>query len=146
LLSLLPLIACACNDTLNVQQEYRFDLEMMPVQKRIAENETAEIRCHLLREGNYLDTRYFIRYFQPDGKGELRMDDGTLFKPNDLYPLIRELFRLYYTARSADQQVIDLYLEDSFGQVMRKTIAFDNAAADNKAGMRPFGVLSASAP
>ena len=28
---------------------------------------------------------------------ELRMDDGTVFLPNDRYQLDREVFRLYYT-------------------------------------------------
>ncbi len=35
----------------------------------------------------YDGARYTIRYFQPDGRGELRMDDGTVFLPNDRYPL-----------------------------------------------------------
>ena len=45
----------------------------------------AEIRCSLRAEGDFKDTRYTIRYFQPDGKGELRLEDGTLLSPNDRY-------------------------------------------------------------
>ena len=71
----------ACDDGLGVKQAYAFRLETMPVQTRIARGETAEIRCMLVREGEYDGARYTIRYFQPDGKGELRMDDGTLFLP-----------------------------------------------------------------
>jgi len=37
------------------------------------------------------------------------MDDGTVFLPNDRYPLERFSFRLYYTSRSDDQQTIDVY-------------------------------------
>lgn len=48
------------------------------------------------------------------------MDDGTVFLPNDLYPLNKTTFRLYYTSHSTDQQVIDVYIEDSFGQVVQK--------------------------
>lgn len=44
------------------------------------------------------------------------MDDGTVFLPNDRYPLEREVFRLYYTSASSDQQTIDIYVEDNFGQ------------------------------
>ena len=44
------------------------------------------------------------------------MDDGTVFLPNDRYPLDREVFRLYYTSRSDDQQTIDVYVEDNDGQ------------------------------
>ena len=88
----------------------------MPVQKRLAVGETAEIRCTLVREGVYDEARYTIRYFQPDGDGELRMDDGTVFLPNDRYPLDRTSFRLYYTSLSEAQQVIDVYVEDNMGQ------------------------------
>ena len=47
---------------------------------------------------HFSDARYTIRYFQPDGKGTLRMDDGMVLLPNDRYPLDREVFRLYYTS------------------------------------------------
>ena len=36
-----------------------------------------------------------------------------MFLPNDRYPLDREVFRLYYTSRSDDQQAIDVYVEDN---------------------------------
>jgi hypothetical protein len=126
------LLALACSDDMDVRQDYLFDLATMPVQKRITENETAEIRCQLVKEGNYQDAKFYIRYFQPDGKGELRMDDGTVFKPNDLYPLTKEVFRLYYTSRCADQQVIDVYIQDSFGQVIQKTFSFQNESAETE--------------
>jgi hypothetical protein len=120
------MLVLACNDDLDIRARYLFDLAVMPVQKRIIENETAEIRCQLVKEGNYQDAKFYIRYFQPDGKGELRMDDGTVFKPNDLYPLTKEVFRLYYKSRCTDQQVIDVYIQDSFGQVIQKTFSFQN--------------------
>ena len=90
----------ACTRELDVQQAYDFSLEVMPVQNSIAKGETAEIRCSLKRSGRFANTQYTIRYFQPDGKGCLKMDDGTVFKPNDRYPLTRDLFRLYYTSLS----------------------------------------------
>lgn len=71
-----------------MQKVYRFELQTMPVQKRSVMGETTEIRCRLVREGDYDEARYFIRYFQPDGRGELRLGDGVVFAPNDLYPLI----------------------------------------------------------
>lgn len=116
----------SCDKELDVQQAYGFSLETMPVQKHIAVGQTAEIRCTLLREGQYDDARYTIRYFQPDGKGELRMDDGTVFAPNDRYPLDRFSFRLYYTSRSDDRQVIDVYIEDNTGQMVQKSFTFQN--------------------
>ncbi|WP_296005023.1 DUF3872 domain-containing protein [uncultured Alistipes sp.] len=116
----------ACDKELDIKQAYAFRLETMPVQTRIVRGETAEIRCTLVRAGKYDGARYTIRYFQPDGKGELRMDDGTLFLPNDRYPLTREEFRLYYTSASSDQQTIDIYVEDNFGQCEQLSFRFNN--------------------
>jgi hypothetical protein len=123
---LLAAIVCACSDDLDIRQVYTFDLVTMPIQKKIVQNETAEIRCQLVKEGEYEQARFFIRYFQPDGKGELKMDDGTVLLPNDLYPLNRTTFRLYYTSHCADQQAIDIYIEDNFGQVVQKTFSWQN--------------------
>ena len=109
-----------------VNQVYSFDLVTMPVQKKIVQGETAEIRCQLVKEGEYEQAKFFIRYFQPDGKGELRMDNGTVFQPNDLYPLNKTVFRLYYTSHCTDQQLIDVYIEDNFGQVIQKTFTWQN--------------------
>ena len=128
------LLALACSDDMDIRVRYLFDLETMPVQKKIIEGETAEIRCQLVKEGNYQDAKFFIRYFQPDGVGELRMDDGTVFKPNDLYPLKKETFRLYYTSRCKDQQVIDVYVQDSFGQVVQKTFSFQSERTEDEEG------------
>lgn len=116
----------SCDDGLDIQQAYPFTVETMPVQTKIVKGETAEIRCELKREGRYDGARYTIRYFQPDGDGTLRMDDGTVFFPNDRYPLEREVFRLYYTSETTDQQSIDIYVEDNFGQVVQLTFDFNN--------------------
>jgi len=43
-LAAILLLTYACNDNLDIRRDYRFNLETMPVQKRIRENETAEIR------------------------------------------------------------------------------------------------------
>lgn len=123
---LLSAIVCACSDDLDVQQVYSFDLVTMPVQKKIVQGESAEIRCQLVKEGNYDQTKFFIRYFQTDGKGELRLDDGRVLSPNDLYLLKKETFRLYYTSHCTDQQVIDVYIEDNFGQVAQKNFSWQN--------------------
>ena len=80
-------LVTACNDNLDIQQAYPFSIETLPVPKRLKVGETAEIRCRLVRGGYYQPTTYQIRYFQPDGKGKLEMDNGTVFLPNDLYPL-----------------------------------------------------------
>ena len=85
----------ACDRDLDVQQSYPFSVETMPVQKDIIRGQTAEIRCTLKRGGEFADARYTIRYFQSDGKGLLRMDNGTVFKPNDRYPLTKDNLRTF---------------------------------------------------
>lgn len=115
----------ACNDKLEVQQAYKFTIQTKPVPTEIKISEIVEIRFEIKREGEYKDTRYYIRYFQPSGKGTLKMDNTT-FTPNDRYPLSNQIFRLYYTSECLDQQVVDIYIEDSFGQVEKITFNFTN--------------------
>lgn len=122
----------ACNSKLDVQQVYEFDMATLPVQNKIVAGEEAEIRCELVREGVYQETEYYIRYFQPEGKGQLRLEDGIILLPNDLYPLEKEVFRLYYKSMSTDQQTIDIYIVDSHGQTIQKTFSFNNESQDNE--------------
>lgn len=120
------LLLSACNSQLDIQQQYPFTLSAMPVPKSIEMGETVEIRMKLLREGYFEDAEYYIRYFQVDGAGDLKLEDGTVFLPNDLYKLTEEVFRLYYTSKSTDQQKIDIYVEDNFGQTEQISFNFNN--------------------
>ncbi len=124
----------SCDNELDVQQEYPFTVETMPVPTRIVKGETVEVRCELKREGRFSDARYTIRYFQPDGKGTLRMDDGMVLLPNDRYPLDREVFRLYYTSECEDQQTIDIYFEDNNepAQLFQLSFSFNNETEDGE--------------
>ena len=117
---------CACSDKKDLQHEKEIYLATLPVQTTIVEDGEAEIRCQLVRNGRYEETEYFIRYFQPTGKGELRLEDGTVLLPNDLYPLPGETFRLYYKSLCTDQQTIDIYIVDSFNQIVTKSFSFNN--------------------
>ena len=125
-------LVCACNSQLDIQTRYPFTVETMPVPKKLKVNETAEIRCELKRDGRWEDTRYTIRWFLYDGKGTLKLDDGTVLLPNDRYPLEKETFRLYYTSASTDQQTIDIYIIDSFGQVQQLSFSFNNDNSEEK--------------
>ena len=89
-------ILSSCSDELDFQQSYPFKVETMPVPKYIVRGQTVEIRCELKAEGKFDGTIYTIRYFQHDGKGSLRMENGTVFQPNDRYLLENEKFRLYF--------------------------------------------------
>ena len=125
------LLTGACNDRLDIQQVYPFSVETMPVPKKLKVGETAEIRCSLKREGRFEDARYTIRYFQSDGRGQLRLDNGTVLLPNDRYPLDRETFRLYYVAGSQEPGVIDLVFEDNAGQAAELSFTFNNDSSES---------------
>lgn len=117
----------SCSSDLDVQQEYAFTVEAMPVVDKIAGNETVEIRLEIKEEGNFTGTVYTLRYFQPDGAGILKMADGTVLKPNDRYLLGEKKFRLYYTSKSADEaQTIDLYFENNWGSLTQLSFDFNN--------------------
>lgn len=119
------LTACmftACNDEIDVQQAFPFTVETMPVPTRLVLGETAEIRCELKRAGRFGDARYTIRYFQPDGKGSLLLDNGMKLLPNDRYPLDREVFRLYYTSECTDRQTIVLIELNLLGMGGREVV------------------------
>ena len=123
---LLCVIVCACSDDLDIKQDYEFEVTHLPVQKTIKTNETVEIRLQFAREGNYEKAQYYIRYFQPDGKGELRLNNGTLLTPNDEFSLTGDNFYLYYTSKCDDQQSFEIYITDSFGKAQVLSFAFQH--------------------
>ena len=49
----------SCDDELDVMQAYPFTVETMPVPKELAKGETAEIRCELVREGEFEKFRLY---------------------------------------------------------------------------------------
>ena len=55
----------SCSDDLNIQQEYPFTVEAMPVADKIASGQTVEIRLEINEEGSFSGTLYTLRYFQP---------------------------------------------------------------------------------
>lgn len=119
------LLLFACSDKLDIQEQYGFTVETMPVPKAIKQRETVEIRCALKEQGTFADNRYTIRYFQFEGKGSLRLgEDGIPFLPNDRYPLNKKEFRLYYTSQSSESQSFTVYFENSFGNKVELEFAF----------------------
>ncbi len=122
----LVLLCSGCDDKLDVQQAYDFLLSTMPVQTKIKLWETVEIRCQLNRKGMYEDAKYYIGYFQTEGKGILQKPNGEVLAPNDFYELDNETFRLYYTSFCNVQQVIDITLHDNFDQEYKFSLSFTN--------------------
>ncbi len=127
---LLAAIACACSDDLDLKQSYEFKVTHLPVPKKLKIGETAEIRCQIERSGYYQNTSYRLRYFQSDGKGTLKLDNGTTFQPNDYYNLDGETFRLYFTSGSEEQNNIDIYFFDSEGNSYTLSLSFNNDSQD----------------
>jgi hypothetical protein len=119
-------------DGATINNKYAFDVQAMPYPKKVVKGETVELRLQIVKEGNYTGTKFFIRYFQTDVKGELKLDDGTVLTPNDLFPLAKETFRLYYTSGCTDQQNFDVYIEDNFGQVVQKSFSLSNESKEKE--------------
>lgn len=116
----------ACDDGLDVTQAYPFTVETMPVPKELAQGETAEIRCELVREGEFDGAVYTIRYFQFDGEGTLKLDNGLVFLPNDRYLLENGKFRLYYTAEGDEAHNFIVVVEDNFKNSYELEFDFNN--------------------
>ena len=66
----------SCDDDMDIQQSYPFTVEVMPVPNKVTKGQTVEIRCELKKEGDFANTLYTIRYFQFEGEGKLKMDNG----------------------------------------------------------------------
>ena len=129
----LSVILSSCSDDgLDIQQSYPFTVETMPVPKDIVRGLTIEIRCELKAEGKFDGTIYTIRYFQYDGKGSLRMENGTVLQPNDRYLLEDEKFRLYYTSASTETQTLTVVIEDNFGKSYEMEFSFNDTNADEE--------------
>ena len=121
------LISCSKDDELEIQNDFPFEVKMMPVPKEIANGNTVEIRLTIQRTGNYNNTQYYLRYFQFDGQGTLRYYDEPPYLPNDLYSLPTEQFRLYYTSTSAVSQSFEVWISDSFGNEKQLSFQFNSS-------------------
>ena len=116
----------SCDDELDIQQSYPFTVETMPVPNKVTKGQTVEIRCEMKKEGNYANALYTIRYFQFEGEGMLKMDNGITFLPNDRYLLENEKFRLYYTSGCSEAQNFIVVVEDNFGNAYELEFDFNN--------------------
>lgn len=114
-------------DELEIQDDFPFEVKVMPVPKEIANGNSVEIRLTIQSSGNYSNTQYFIRYFQFDGQGTLQYYDEQPYLPNDLYPLRAKQFRLYYTSGSTVSQSFDVWISDNFGNERQLNFEFNSS-------------------
>lgn len=119
-------VQCSDGSDLEVQQNFPFEVNVMPVPNEISNNEKVEIRIKLLKTGNYLHSKYFIHYFQFEGEGTLQYYDEPSYLPNDLYELPKDEFRLYYTSKSSVSQTFNVWISDSFGNERKLNFQFNN--------------------
>lgn len=124
----------SCEDDLDVQQSYPFTVEVMPYGDKIANGETIELRFEIIPEGNYTNTLYTIRYFQFEGDGTLQLVGGPVLVDNDRVILDNKVFRLNYTANSADSQEFTVYIEDNWGTRWEQSFEFNNKDDDDTGG------------
>ena len=127
LTSSVALVSCSKDDELEIQNDFPFEVNVMPVPKDVADGQTVEIRITIHRTGNYTNTQYFLRYFQFDGTGTLQYYDEPPYLPNDLYSLPTEQFRLYYTSTSAVSQSFEVWISDSFGNEKQLSFQFNSS-------------------
>lgn len=123
---LISSITSCSKDELEIQNDFPFEVKVMPVPKEIANGNTVEIRLTIQPIGNYSNTQYFIRYFQFDGQGTLRYYDEPPYLPNDLYPLPTKEFRLYYTSHSTVSQSFDVWISDNLGNEKQLSFEFNS--------------------
>lgn len=130
----------SCDDELDIQQSYPFTVETMPVPGKVTKGQTVEIRCEMKKEGNYANALYTIRYFQFEGEGTLKMDNGITFLPNDRYLLENEKFRLYYTSGCSEAQNFIVVVKDNFGNAYELEFDFNNQnVKDETLSVVPIG-------
>lgn len=127
LLAILTSSVTSCSKgELEIQNDFPFELKVMPVPKEIANGNTVEIRITIQPTGNYNNTQYYLRYFQFDGQGTLQYYEEPPYLPNDLYPLQAKQFKLYYTSNSTVSQSFDVWISDNFGNEKQLNFEFNS--------------------
>jgi len=115
LFAAVSLTLVSCDDDMDIQQSYPFTVEIMPVPNKVTKGQTVEIRCELKKTGDYANTLYTIRYFQFEGEGTLKMDNGITFLPNDRY-----------TAAGEEAHNFIVVVEDNFDNSYELEFDFNN--------------------
>lgn len=113
----------ACNDGLDIKQDYDFSITTLPVPKKLKTGESTPIEFSIIREGIYTEAEYHFRYFQSDGKGKLTGDKEKVFSINRYYP-VKDRFTLYYQSDCKESQTLDFVFRDNFNREKHYTLSF----------------------
>jgi hypothetical protein len=128
---LVACIVCACNDRLDIIQDYGYSVETLPLPKKIKQGETIDLEFSIVREGFYTGASYKFRYFQSEGEGLLSYK-GNNVPMNRFQNIDCDNFVLMYEAKCEGQQVLDFVFEDSFGKKVEYSIAFSGEKTEKE--------------
>ena len=122
------LIATSCTKEIaNIEPIYDYVLDATPTQSTISQGERVEIRCKLLKNLYYdSDARFTLRYVQRAGVGALSLLDRVV-EQGEVVELPSNSFELYYISYCTEMQLIELYIEDEFGNLSTQIISFTSS-------------------
>lgn len=127
----------ACNDKIDVKQDYDFALSCWHLPSEIVPGKQVEIRFTLTRQGNFKGAEYYIGYIQLEGKGKVTDRTDMPLVSREIYELqavsgldaddpYRQVFTLYYTALSDERTKLRFVVEDNFRQRREIEVTFDS--------------------
>ena len=127
----------ACNDKIDVKQDYDFALSCWHLPSEIVPGERVEIRFTLTRQGDFKGAEYYIGYIQLEGKGKVTDRTDMPLVSREIYELqtvsgldaddpYRQVFTLYYTALSDERTKLRFVVEDNFRQRREIEVTFDS--------------------
>jgi hypothetical protein len=125
-------IEYACNDDLDIRQDYPYTVETLLLPKSLKKGQSVNLEFSIVREGNYTGTTYQFRYFQSEGEGLLTDSKGKIITMNRFQSIASDNFILKYTNLSEDQAQLDFVFEDSFGQQVEYAVKFSGKRTDEE--------------
>ncbi|MDR2627347.1 MAG: DUF3872 domain-containing protein [Dysgonamonadaceae bacterium] len=129
------LIACivlACNDSLDIVQDYGYRIETLPLPKKLRPGETVDLEFSILRQGYYKEAAYKFRYFQTEGEGILSYQ-GEALPVNRFQDIDADDFVLTYQSQCDDQQQLDfVFVENTSGRRVEYSILFSSEQTEKE--------------
>ena len=129
---LVACIVCACNDRLDIIQDYPYRVETLPLPKTMNQGEAVNLEFSIIPDGNYSAEQYKFRYFQSDGSGQLSLGDKVI-PVNRFQDIPGNNFVLTYQCLSdGEQQTLGFVFENSFGRRVDYSVSFSgNTTTDD---------------
>ncbi len=117
----------ACDDGITIKQNFDFSVSVEKYRTEIVKDETMKLVFHLQREGNYVQTKYFVSCFIRNGQGTIRDKFGNELMMNTAYTVYdTDAYELSYTSQCSDSHTIELTFSDSFGNIREVVIELQN--------------------